>query len=85
MKVIKKNIIIFSIVITIILIVTGVILINHLNNIWIWTGYIILWTLVMINVLKNLQLNWWVWVLIISVIFLFGITLLHYFGPSYDY
>ncbi len=48
-----------------------IMLIYKIENYWIWTGYIILWTWLEMKIAKNIHLKWWVWVLI-----LLGLSLL---------
>lgn len=57
-----------------------VLMIKEVHNVWIWVGYIAVWTWAEMKIAKNIHLKWWVWFLIIaglSLIDLFIISILN--------
>lgn len=51
-------------------------MIAKVTNVWIWIGYILLWTYAEIKIAKKIHLKWWVWVLILAVLGVFDLVLI---------
>ncbi len=68
MKPSKTELFKFSAVMIVFLIGMIVMFINKIDNIWIWIGYVVLWTWIEMKVVKNSHLILWVWVLILAAI-----------------
>lgn len=64
-KIPRKEVINFSLIMLIFMTGTIAMLLYRIENIWIWIGYISLWSWLEVRVAKNIHLSWWVWGLII--------------------
>ncbi len=78
MKPSKSELFKFSAVMIIFLIGMIIMLINKIGNIWIWIGYVTLWTWVEMKVVKNFHLIWWAWILIIAAIIVIDLIVIYY-------
>lgn len=64
-KVSKKEVFYFIAIMLIFLVGTVVMLFYKVENLWVWIGYVSVWTWLEASVAKNIRLKWWVWALII--------------------
>lgn len=53
-------------------------MIAKVTNVWIWVGYILLWTYAEIKIAKKIHLKWWVLILaVLGALDLVLISILH--------
>lgn len=76
----SKRIDMLNFIAVMVLFTTGMIImiVNNMENPWGWIIYIIAWSWVEIRIARNLRLEWWGWLLIISCISLIGLTIIYY-------
>lgn len=55
--------------------------IDDINARWIWYIYFLVWTLIELEIAKNIRLKWWHWALI--VLSIFGVNYLVLFLVEY--
>jgi hypothetical protein len=67
-KVSKKEVVNFLVVMLIFIAGMIAMIYYKIENIWIWIGYISVWTWLEALVAKNFHLKWWVWGLIIAAL-----------------
>jgi hypothetical protein len=74
MKQKTKDWIIFAAVMVAFLIGMIALMLNEIEQLWVWIIFIGVWIFAEMKIAKNIQLKWWIWVIIIAVIL--GIDLL---------
>ncbi|MEM6720720.1 MAG: hypothetical protein AAF611_15430 [Bacteroidota bacterium] len=67
----------FTIVMIVFIIGMIVMMLYKIENIWLWIGYVALWTWVEMVVAKNIHLKWWVWLLIIFGLCIIDIIIIY--------
>ena len=70
----------FTLVMLIFLIGMVILLINQVNNTWIWIAYIGLWTWAEAKIAGKLQLKAWHWVAVIIGILAIDLLVVYYLG-----
>lgn len=75
----QKDWILFIGVMVVFIIGMIVMMVSKVTNVWIWVGYLIIWTYAEIKVAKNVHLKWWVWVLIIGALGILDVFLISVF------
>ncbi len=56
-----------------------IMLLNKIENTWIWIGYISVWWWAEAKIAKNLHIKLWVWVLILTLILVMDALVILYF------
>lgn len=79
MKVSKWEVIKFTAVMVVFLIGMIIMLINKIDNTWIWIGYIAVWWWVEMIVAKNFHLKLWVWAIILTIILIIDLLVIYFF------
>ncbi|NER14879.1 hypothetical protein GWK08_15590 [Leptobacterium flavescens] len=80
MKPSKVDIIKFLAVMIVFLIGMVIMLINKIDNTWLWIGYITVWWWAELVIAKNFHLKLWGWVLILAVILIIDALVIFFFG-----
>ncbi len=79
MKPSKIEIVKFSAVMIVFLIGMIIMLLNKIQNTWIWIGYISFWWWTEVKIARNLHIKLWVWVLILALILTIDALVILYF------
>ena len=79
MKPSKIEITKFLIVMIVFLIGLIIMLLNKIENTWIWIGYISVWWWAEAKIGRNLHIKLWVWVLILALILVIDALVILYF------
>ncbi|WP_298511623.1 hypothetical protein [uncultured Kordia sp.] len=64
----KKDWIKFTLVMIIFMIGMILMIMYKIKNIWLWIGYITVWTWAEMKIAKKIQLKWWVWMFILLML-----------------
>jgi hypothetical protein len=54
-------------------------IINKINNWWVWLVYISIWTWAEASIAKNFHLKWWHWLLIIGGLSIIDLAIIKFF------
>ena len=79
MKPLIIEIVKFSAVMIVFLIGMIIMLLNKIENTWIWIGYISIWWWAEVKIARNLHIKLWVWVLILALILTIDALIILYF------
>ncbi|KXX70849.1 hypothetical protein [Flammeovirga sp. SJP92] len=76
----KKDFIKFTIVMLVFMAGMIVLIVNHIDDWYIWLIYIAIWTYAEMIIVKDLHFKWWVWVLIIGGLSIIDWIVITHFG-----
>ena len=79
MKPSKIEITKFLVVMIVFLIGMIIMLLNKIENTWIWIGYISVWWWAEAKIARNLRIKLWVWVFILALILVIDALVILYF------
>jgi len=78
MKASRKEIIRFGGVMIIFIVGMIILMVNKVENPWLWIGYITIWTWIEMKLAKNIHLKWWVWLNIIIGIVCINLSIIYF-------
>ncbi len=79
MKAPKIEVIKFASVMIVFLIGMVIMLINKIENTWVWVGYIAVWWWVEMKVAKDFHLKPWAWAIILAIILIIDMLVIFFF------